>query len=219
MISRVRFDPIVMTLPTVEIADRPSIEAVKTLQPLPDEGNTECQCCFGDDHLVSWALGRSLFADPNEPSCGDYTGLHDPLSRWTPVLQRLLRSLAGDGLGRSKSGEWLFINDWAVRLVLKLSICQPVHCMHESGCQAEFAERDVKKVLVPKVANSYLALVQRKELEAAGLENLETCPSCEFAIVIENDNEKLFTCQHPDCETVSCRGCKKPVSRSESFET
>ena len=91
--------------------------------------------------------------------------------------------------------------------------------MHESGCQAEFAERDVKKVLVPKVANSYLALVQRKELEAAGLENLETCPSCEFAIVIENDNEKLFTYQHPDCEAVSCRGCKKPVSRSESFET
>lgn len=84
--------------------------------------------------------------------------------------------------------------------------------MHESGCRAEFTERDMKKVLTPKVTNSYFALVQRKELEAAGLENLETCPSCEFAIVIDNEHEKLFTCQHPNCQVVSCRACKKPVS-------
>lgn len=86
--------------------------------------------------------------------------------------------------------------------------------MHESGCKAEFTERNVKKVLAPRIANSYFALVQRKELEAAGLENLESCPSCEFAIVIDNEHEKLFTCQHPECQIVSCRGCKKPVSSS-----
>ena len=88
---------------------------------------------------------------------------------------------------------------------------QPVHCMDGSGCKALFSDREMEKVLVPRMANSYLALIQRKELEAAGIENLETCPSCEFAIVIENEEEKLFRCQHPECEMVSCRACKKPV--------
>ena len=89
--------------------------------------------------------------------------------------------------------------------------------MDGSGCKALFSDHEMQKVLAPRIANSYLALIQRKELEAAGIENLETCPSCEFAIVIENEEEKLFTCQHPECEVVSCRACKKPVRGRINF--
>jgi hypothetical protein len=40
---------------------------------------------------------------------------------------------------------------------------------------------------------------------------LESCPACEYAVVIENQNEKLFNCQRDDCGLVSCRACRYPV--------
>jgi TRIAD3 protein (E3 ubiquitin-protein ligase RNF216) len=121
-------------------------------------------------------------------------------------LKRLLETALGDQKAVSRAHDpptWPDANR---------NRLQPVHCMDGSGCKALFGEKEIQKVLTPKMANSYFALVQRKELEAAGIENLETCPFCEFAIVIENEQEKLFTCQHPACEVVSCRSCKKPVS-------
>jgi TRIAD3 protein (E3 ubiquitin-protein ligase RNF216) len=84
--------------------------------------------------------------------------------------------------------------------------------MDPSECKAMFRESELKKALTPKTLNSYLALVQRKELEAAGIKNLETCPYCEYAIVMENEHEKLFRCEHPECAVVSCRSCKRHVS-------
>ena len=51
-----------------------------------------------------------------------------------------------------------------------------------------------------------------KEIEDAGLEGLEECPFCDFKVVIDNEEEKLFRCQKEDCMAVSCRACKKLVS-------
>lgn len=35
------------------------------------------------------------------------------------------------------------------------------------------------------------------------------CRFCPFACIIENPDERLFTCQRDECGIVSCRGCQK----------
>lgn len=35
------------------------------------------------------------------------------------------------------------------------------------------------------------------------------CRFCPFACIIENPDERLFTCQRDECGVVSCRGCQK----------
>lgn len=89
-------------------------------------------------------------------------------------------------------------------------------CMDQSGCKLVFPESELRRFLTPKLFTLYLRVKQRKEIEAAGLENLEECPCCEYKVVIENDEEKLFRCENVDCGAVSCRECKKPV-RLSSF--
>jgi TRIAD3 protein (E3 ubiquitin-protein ligase RNF216) len=63
-----------------------------------------------------------------------------------------------------------------------------------------------------KLYNTYAGIIQRKELEEAGIEGLESCPYCNFALIIENPDERLFACQSDDCGAVSCRKCRKHVS-------
>ena len=86
-------------------------------------------------------------------------------------------------------------------------------CMDQSGCKLAFTESELKRFLTPKLLSLYERVKQRKEIEAAGLEGLEECPHCEYKVVIENDQEKLFRCQNEDCMAVTCRQCKKPVSQ------
>lgn len=55
-------------------------------------------------------------------------------------------------------------------------------------------------------------LAQKKalaEIKAAGIEELETCPFCDFAS-IPNESDKIFRCLNPDCMKESCRKCKEP---------
>ena len=52
-------------------------------------------------------------------------------------------------------------------------------------------------------------LQQQSELRTAGLENLESCPFCDYAAIYPPVTEdKEFRCKMPDCERVSCRLCK-----------
>ncbi|KAJ8487522.1 hypothetical protein ONZ45_g14302 [Pleurotus djamor] len=60
-----------------------------------------------------------------------------------------------------------------------------------------------------KLWELYGRVKQRKEIEAAGLEGLEECPFCEYKVVIDNPDEKLFRCEREECGAVSCRACKK----------
>ena len=85
-------------------------------------------------------------------------------------------------------------------------------CMDQSGCKLFFPESELRRFLSEKLLELYERVKQRKEIEAAGLENLEECPFCEYKVVIENDQEKLFRCEREDCGAVSCRACKKLVS-------
>ncbi|KIK93205.1 hypothetical protein PAXRUDRAFT_829200 [Paxillus rubicundulus Ve08.2h10] len=83
-------------------------------------------------------------------------------------------------------------------------------CMDQSGCKLPFPESELQRFLSPKLLELYHRVKQRKEIEAAGLENLEECPFCEYKCVIENTMEKLFRCENGDCGAVTCRECKKP---------
>jgi len=83
-------------------------------------------------------------------------------------------------------------------------------CMDQSGCTLAFPESELRRFLTPKLLGLYERVKQQKEIEAAGLDNLEECPFCEYKCVIENEQEKLFRCENQDCLAISCRACKKP---------
>ncbi|KAH9900729.1 hypothetical protein C8Q73DRAFT_786155 [Cubamyces lactineus] len=83
-------------------------------------------------------------------------------------------------------------------------------CMDQSGCKLPFPESELRRFLTPKLLELYERVKQRKEIEAAGLENLEECPFCDYKVVIENEHERLFRCENEACGAVTCRACKKP---------
>jgi len=63
--------------------------------------------------------------------------------------------------------------------------------MDQSGCNLAFPESELRRFLTPKLLDLYERVKQRRESEAAGLENLEECPFCEYKVVIENEDETL----------------------------
>ncbi|KDQ54307.1 hypothetical protein JAAARDRAFT_38467 [Jaapia argillacea MUCL 33604] len=83
-------------------------------------------------------------------------------------------------------------------------------CMDQSGCKMRFTEGELRRFLPEKLLGLYERVKARKEIESAGLEGLEECPYCEYKVVIENPDEKLFRCEGVDCGAVTCRACKKP---------
>lgn len=87
-----------------------------------------------------------------------------------------------------------------------------ITCIDQSGCKLPFSDKELARFLTPKLLSLYHRTKQTKEIEAAGLDGLEECPFCEYKVVIENPNEKLFRCENEDCSIVSCRACKKVVS-------
>jgi TRIAD3 protein (E3 ubiquitin-protein ligase RNF216) len=87
--------------------------------------------------------------------------------------------------------------------------------MHPSECKEPFPESELRRALDSKLMDLYERVKQQKEIEDAGLEDLEECPFCEWKCVIEasKEEEKLFRCgnEEGDCGVVSCRICKKEV--------
>ena len=87
-----------------------------------------------------------------------------------------------------------------------------IKCIDQSGCKLLFSEKELTRILPSKLLSLYHRVKQNKEIEAAGIDDLEDCPFCEFKVVIDNPDEKLFRCQSEECGVVSCRACKKVVS-------
>ncbi|CAG9827379.1 unnamed protein product [Diabrotica balteata] len=77
-----------------------------------------------------------------------------------------------------------------------------------NGCPIEFTLHTLQLVLPPKL---FSKLAQKKalaEVRAAGIDELESCPFCDFAS-IPNAEDKIFRCLNPDCMKESCRSCKE----------
>lgn len=82
-------------------------------------------------------------------------------------------------------------------------------CMDSSGCKETFSRQERARFLDEKTIEKLGRLQQQTELREADLENLESCPFCDFAAIcppIEVDKE--FRCSNPECEKISCRKCR-----------
>ncbi|KZV74428.1 hypothetical protein PENSPDRAFT_648058 [Peniophora sp. CONT] len=88
-----------------------------------------------------------------------------------------------------------------------------IPCMSSAGdgCKAHFGDSELRRVLPPKTLELYERVRQRRDVEMAGLDDMEECPFCDFKMIFEvdADTDKLFRCQNPECEQISCRKCKK----------
>nr|XP_023023471.1 E3 ubiquitin-protein ligase RNF216-like [Leptinotarsa decemlineata] len=76
-----------------------------------------------------------------------------------------------------------------------------------NNCGAEFSFQTLQMVL-PK--NIFERLTQRsasEEIKKANVDGLETCPFCDFAMVLP-ENEKIFKCINEECLIESCRQCR-----------
>lgn len=79
-----------------------------------------------------------------------------------------------------------------------------VKCM-DASCKEEISLKALRGLLRPQVIDLILRRSQQAELRNAQLANMETCPFCDFALIIENPDERVFRCQNPDCLKESCR--------------
>lgn len=76
-------------------------------------------------------------------------------------------------------------------------------CMDFSGCKATFSREQRLRFLDEKTIEKLERLQQQDEIRLAELDNLWTCPFCDFAAIvppIEQDRE--FRCHNPQCEEV-----------------
>lgn len=78
-----------------------------------------------------------------------------------------------------------------------------------NNCRAQFTLNVLEKVLPPKLFSKISYKKQMEEVKAAGIENLEFCPFCDFAAIPAQEN-KIFSCLNPECMKESCRLCKEP---------
>jgi TRIAD3 protein (E3 ubiquitin-protein ligase RNF216) len=84
-----------------------------------------------------------------------------------------------------------------------------LHCMSMDGCSFGFSRDQKNEFLDEKTMVALDRNEQEAMLRMAGIENLETCPFCPFAAEYPPvEEDRLFRCQAPDCEMVSCRLCR-----------
>ena len=77
-------------------------------------------------------------------------------------------------------------------------------------CEMEMEVNQLQKVLMANVLSKLVANRQAEELNAAGLENLVSCPFCPYQTIMDNVEDKVVRCLNPDCGRDSCRMCKVP---------
>ena len=78
-----------------------------------------------------------------------------------------------------------------------------LRCMDGSRCTATFSRQERERFLDAKSIEKLERLQQQDEIRLADLQNLSTCPFCDFAAIcppIEEDKE--FRCHNPECEEV-----------------
>ncbi|KAJ3522269.1 hypothetical protein NMY22_g11965 [Coprinellus aureogranulatus] len=88
-----------------------------------------------------------------------------------------------------------------------------ITCMHGSGCKVPFHRSTLQLALPEKLFKLYERQLQQKELREANIENLEYCPRCDFAMIMEvsPEQEPLFECLNVEegCGKATCRTCKR----------
>lgn len=73
------------------------------------------------------------------------------------------------------------------------------------GCENAFAFSTLRNLLQPRLMDLLLRRNQMAEIRQAGIENVASCPFCDFLLVMENDEDHVFSCRNPQCLRESCR--------------
>ncbi len=84
-----------------------------------------------------------------------------------------------------------------------------IACFMGAECEAPFVPAQLAACIDGAQLRRLAELEQDVELEAAGLDNMHRCPSCNYrAQCPPLDEDTQFDC--PGCRRVSCRRCVKP---------
>ena len=75
------------------------------------------------------------------------------------------------------------------------------------SCGSEIPLKSLQGLLPPKLYSKLFEKKQLQEIQAAGLEDLVQCPACNYAVIIPDSQDKVFTCGNPDCGKQTCRLC------------
>ena len=82
-----------------------------------------------------------------------------------------------------------------------------IECL--AGCGQMMEEEALRKALPASMLDKLLQKRQLEEVEAAGLEDLEKCPACNYATVIQDPGIKVLVCGNPECGKETCRECRE----------
>uniref|UniRef100_A0A914VAP2 RING-type domain-containing protein n=1 Tax=Plectus sambesii TaxID=2011161 RepID=A0A914VAP2_9BILA len=85
-----------------------------------------------------------------------------------------------------------------------------VCCMTDDCDAGQFSLVQLQEVLDGRALQLLVKRAQAEELRAANLENLHSCPFCDYSAIIEGVGERLFHCLNPDCLRESCLECREP---------
>ncbi|RNA12146.1 E3 ubiquitin ligase, partial [Brachionus plicatilis] len=77
-------------------------------------------------------------------------------------------------------------------------------------CDSKFSQKTLEMVLEKNIFEKLCKKLCTKAVQEANLENLESCPFCEYVAIVESSEEKIFYCMNPECMKDSCRKCKEP---------
>ncbi|KAJ8925111.1 hypothetical protein NQ315_001292 [Exocentrus adspersus] len=76
-----------------------------------------------------------------------------------------------------------------------------------NNCDSEFSFQTLQMVLSNKTLEKLVQKIASEEAKKANIQGLETCPFCDFAMILP-ENEKIFKCINQDCLVESCRRCR-----------
>ncbi|UJR08976.1 hypothetical protein I4U23_013226 [Adineta vaga] len=80
----------------------------------------------------------------------------------------------------------------------------------ESSCPGEYAIQLVSELLSPNDLNRLNRRIQEENIRQAEIDDLECCPYCPYAAIVDNPDDKVFRCLNPECMRETCRLCKEP---------
>ena len=79
-------------------------------------------------------------------------------------------------------------------------------CFHSDGCSSGFNRSALETALPPKSLQKYDEIQFQVSIEAAGINDMCSCPKCGFQAALP-PTQKVFQCPNIDCRYESCREC------------
>lgn len=82
-----------------------------------------------------------------------------------------------------------------------------IKCLADN-CDFSYPIQILKTLLNSQLTSLIFRRSAEEDLRLAGIENLKQCKYCDFQMVIDNPDEKLFQCRNPQCLKEYCLICE-----------